>query len=872
MSTINPSAVSTDVLPGPGVAPVKDVVDANFSAIRNQFQSAKNDIEGLESSNSQLNDRVDVAEENAANALEISNELVDNVAEALADFETELNNAASQAIAFAGIDPDYQSWTTSSPSTAGATVGPPATLGSRKDSDGNIEILQYNGTGWTVVMTLTAAASAISTTSAATYSAAKPRVKSYTNIVQITGLGTFERTTATVTGATAGSPESATQHDGIYELVFETSTGVFVLFRRKTEERITVPLGLSDYAAFFRKALDFNLKLHLKNGTYPILSKIEEYLDYGDIDWIADGRAVLDTSTLLAADAIGFRVLSNSSTVNLANNIAEGARTINTTFAGLQPGDWIRIAPHPARIAGGNAELWTAARNYYYKGELNQVISVVGSTITLAKPARDSYTALNGASQQNYILERVRTTKVRLKNIHFKRNANAMCAEFNRCEIEFENVTSEGGRECGIQFYYCRGKSINGGGTDAWYSGTGQSYVGALASCEDFTLEGGSYNSGRHGITTGGNEPCRNITIRNLEAFSHPSAATQGLDCHENSDHIIFENVRTNGVAMMGRNLKLKNAAIISGLAGDVIGIIATKSGGDYEIDNVEILGAINGTSVNFQFGLNNITADTLKIRGLKTKERTGIGVFLTAEGRTGCFINDIDINAQIRSAIQAVASFANFPAGNFKLTGTCECTGDNHAVMLNFNTAYTVVTVEAVIRHLATNQYDALQIQNALMAIVEKSDINTSVQNSARAAIRLTDTEQFRVEKNVIRNAVIGVQTSRSVLTTTRGTVKDNLYSGNASDRNAGTGTTMFNMLTQLGVGISNRMSIATIPSGQSSVVVTHGLGYAPGRIQLTPRANVGPVWATAIGASQFTLNVPSAVGADTIIDYWIE
>jgi hypothetical protein len=323
---------------------------------------------------------------------------------------------------------------------------------------------------------------------------------------------------------------------------------------------------------------------------------------------------------------------------------------------------------------------------------------------------------------------------------------------------------------------------------------------------------------------------------------------------------------------MMGRNLKLKDAKLISLLANDVVGIIATKSGGDYELDNVEILGAIAGTSVRFEFGLNNISSDSLKIKNLKSKDRTGIGVFLTAATQTGCYIGDIDINAQIRSAIQTVASQANFPVGNFKQSGTYECTGANHAVQLNFNTAYTVVTVEAVVRHLATNGFDALRILNALLAIVENSDINTTAQSGSRAAIRLIDTAEFRVEKNAIRNANNGVATERSVLGTTRGTVKDNLYAGNVNDRNAGTGTTMFTVLTPTGVGIVHRQSGGTILAGQTSVVVTHALGYAPTRFMLTPRANVGQPWPTAIGATQFTINVASPVAADTFVDYWVE
>lgn len=66
---------------------------------------------------------------------------------------------------------------------------------------------------------------------AASYTAAKNAVDTATNVVTILGLGTFEATTETVTGATSGSPESAYQHNGTNSLVFEIGTGVFKLFR-----------------------------------------------------------------------------------------------------------------------------------------------------------------------------------------------------------------------------------------------------------------------------------------------------------------------------------------------------------------------------------------------------------------------------------------------------------------------------------------------------------------------------------------------------------------------------------------------------------------------------------------------------------------
>lgn len=67
---------------------------------------------------------------------------------------------------------------------------------------------------------------------AASYAAAGAAVDTATNIVHILGLGTFEATTESVTGATAGNPDDANEHDGTDNLVFEVSTGVFKLFRK----------------------------------------------------------------------------------------------------------------------------------------------------------------------------------------------------------------------------------------------------------------------------------------------------------------------------------------------------------------------------------------------------------------------------------------------------------------------------------------------------------------------------------------------------------------------------------------------------------------------------------------------------------------
>ena len=74
---------------------------------------------------------------------------------------------------------------------------------------------------------------------AASYAAAGAAVDTATNIVHILGLGTFEATTETVTGATAGNPDDANEHDlDKGQAVFEVSTGVFKLFRKRFANEI----------------------------------------------------------------------------------------------------------------------------------------------------------------------------------------------------------------------------------------------------------------------------------------------------------------------------------------------------------------------------------------------------------------------------------------------------------------------------------------------------------------------------------------------------------------------------------------------------------------------------------------------------------
>jgi hypothetical protein len=60
-----------------------------------------------------------------------------------------------------------------------------------------------------------------------------------------------------------------------------------------------------------------------------------------------------------------------------------------------------------------------------------------------------------------------------------------------------------------------------------------------------------------------------------------------------------------------------------------------------------------------------------------------------------------------------------------------------------------------------------------------------------------------------------------------------------------------------------------ATIPAGQTSVTVNHGLALAPTKVLVTPTGNLGAVWITNITSTSFTINCSTAPAADTTV-YW--
>jgi hypothetical protein len=67
----------------------------------------------------------------------------------------------------------------------------------------------------------------------------------------------------------------------------------------------------------------------------------------------------------------------------------------------------------------------------------------------------------------------------------------------------------------------------------------------------------------------------------------------------------------------------------------------------------------------------------------------------------------------------------------------------------------------------------------------------------------------------------------------------------------------------------LSENSGAATIPAGQTSATVSHGLAVAPSRVLVTPAGNLGGVWVENITSTSFTIRCSTAPSANTEV-YW--
>lgn len=186
----------------------------------------------------------------------------------------------------------------------------------------------------------------------------------------------------------------------------------------------------------------------------------------------------------------------------------------------------------------------------------------------------------------------------------------------------------------------------------------------------------------------------------------------------------------------------------------------------------------------------------------------------------------------------------------------------------IGINGATDVVVADNV---LSANTTSNLSIESSVVVngFIEVS--GNKISDSA-IGIDLQNYDHVNINGNMIHDNTTGVKFEDC----TRCEVVNNHFSNNTSHVDTASGTNT-NLIIRNNAGyVTEAAGLATITSGATTVVVTHGLSYTPAvyDISLTPAEqgsnDYGRFWVSTITSTQFTINVSADPGASNLDVAW--
>lgn len=276
-------------------------------------------------------------------------------------------------------------------------------------------------------------------------------------------------------------------------------------------------------------------------GTYKVNSELSKTLGSTRLELIGEGEVIIDGSSLGASTeilSISGTLGSNFSQVGPID-IGENTFTIPSGM-NLAVGDIVRIQ---------STDLWSAARNYFYKGELVKIRSITGSTATIDGSFYDSYTPATTT------LNRIQAPSILVENIKFVRPASdsttlyTVGLEVEHCkDTVLRRVRSEYSNRSGLIVRECYNVLVEDCEVVGnFITGQGLDYGITIASSNTVTVRGGYYVTGRHGITHGGTFPFRDCLVDGAYV-DNISDTTVAFDTHQ-----------------AGQNIRVTNCTIMNG-------------------------------------------------------------------------------------------------------------------------------------------------------------------------------------------------------------------------------------------------------------------------------------------------------------------
>jgi hypothetical protein len=242
---------------------------------------------------------------------------------------------------------------------------------------------------------------------------------------------------------------------------------------------------------------------------------------------------------------------SVSTTSSLNANVLAGVMALDTVAPlGVVAGDIVQIT---------STDLFNPTRAYYYKGELCRVASVAGNTINVDTPLYDGYAAATTT------VKKLIAPRIIVEGLRTIGNSNqvGVIVKYAR-DVEFSSNRTTGFRyACGYLWYCYNAAAWGNTARDFWYAGTGTSYGLGITSSQHVAVFANSIHGGRHAITGGGNEPCRDVTVYG-NSVSNVVGVEQAIDAHGNCQYWRIEANQTTGIVGNGAiDLDVLNNTII---------------------------------------------------------------------------------------------------------------------------------------------------------------------------------------------------------------------------------------------------------------------------------------------------------------------
>lgn len=444
--------------------------------------------------------------------------------------------------------------------------------------------------------------------------------------------------------------------------------------------------------------------------TTTVQTKLRETVSVKDFGAVGDGvtddtaaisnalTAVSAGGTLLFPAGIYKVTSAISKTFNngaVVNIIGYGAKIDGTSITGTTDGDTILINLTGARLTGvalgtsatkgaasiitasaisantndialiSSTDLFNPTRAYYYKGELIELMTISGTTLTPEHALYDSYT---NTTTTVYPLS---TPTINVEGLEIVMNANqiALSIQYSR-NPSVKNLKVHGARYTGVQFFYCFGGSIQECEIyDTWYSGTGTSYNIAVASCQNFIVKGNNLTEARHCITSGGQQPCRNLIYTHNVCSVHPSEpASNAVDVHGNVEFFsVLNNTINGGVILAGINGSVQNNLINETRAVVQALLIYQEINSDFYVISDNTFNVTNAATYGIWVSptVASISINRLLIHDNNIKS---VGTCVTVRPRsssiTGCSINTLSVKNNVLYSTGSAVAFAHYGNG----------------------------------------------------------------------------------------------------------------------------------------------------------------------------------------------------------------